>query len=184
MRMEKIRVQLVGLTPLLMNRLSPEKLKKKTRKQIKAYDQKKEARESAYIAKIGTKEILYIPAEAIFRCLIKTARFFRTGKYSASRILAGSVRVEPEKVPLNKNKYEIDVRPVVVQRARVLRSRAKVSDWRVEFDIVYDTATIEDPELIKEILEEAGIKSGLLDYRPERGGSFGTFSVGKFEVVK
>lgn len=181
MKMEKVRVEIEGLTPLLMNRLVPEDLQRKTKRTTKVYDFDEDAKKSAYIAQVDGKQTLYIKSEAIFRCIINTAKFYKTGKIRASRVLAGSMRIEPEKIPLNSMSYEVDVRPVVVQKARVLRSRAKVPKWKVLFDIVFDRATIDDPTFIKEILEEAGMKSGLLDFRPERGGSFGTFIVSRFE---
>lgn len=181
MKMEKVRVEIEGLTPLLMNRLVPEDLQRKTKKTTKVYDFDEDAKKSAYIAQVDGKQTLYIPSEAVFRCTINTAKFYKTGKLRASRILAGSMRIEPDKIPLNSMSYEVDVRPVVVQRARVLRARAKVPKWKVLFDIVFDRGTIDNPTFIKEILEEAGMKSGLLDFRPERGGSFGTFVVNKFE---
>ena len=181
MRMEKIKVEIEGITPLLMNRLVPEDLQRKTKKTTKVYDFDEDAKKSAYIAQVDGKPTLYIPAEAVFRCIINTAKFYKTGRLRASRILAGSMRIEPDKIPLNSMSYEVDVRPVVVQRARVLRARAKVPKWKVLFDIVFDKATIDNPTFIKEILDEAGMKSGLLDFRPERGGSFGTFVVNRFE---
>ncbi len=180
MRMEKIKVGIEGLTPLLMNRLVPEDLIKGPRPP-KHYDFDECARRSAYITQVDGKQTLYIKSEAIFRCIINTAKFYKTGRLRASRILAGSMRIEPDKIPLNSMNYEVDVRPVVIQKARVLRARAKVPKWKVLFDIVFDRATIDDPTFIKEILNEAGMKSGLLDFRPERGGSFGTFVVNKFE---
>lgn len=178
----KIKIGIKGLTPLLMNRLVIEDLVKKTTKSTGNYDLNEAARKSAYITGEGKRETLYIPSEAVYRCLLNMAKYYKTGKFKANRILAGTIRIEPEKILLNRMDYEVDVRPVVIQRARVLRARAKLLEWRADFEIVYDKTTIEDPAFIKDILNDAGMKSGLLDYRPERGGSFGTFTVDKFST--
>lgn len=182
MKPGRVKVGLKGMTPLLMNRLVQEDLMKKTKKVSQNYDFDVAAKKSAYITTVGKKkQTLYVPSEAVFRCLLNTAKFYKAGKFRASRMLAGAIKIEPEKIPLNRMNYEVDVRPVVIQKARVLRARAKVPNWRIDFEIVFDKTVIPDPSFIKDIFEDAGTKSGLLDYRPERGGQFGTFTVDKFE---
>ena len=55
-------------------------------------------------------------------------------------------------------------------------------EWTLNFQILYEADVIANPNIIKEILEEAGYRMGLLDYRPQHLGPFGTFTVTKFEA--
>ncbi|HDH91463.1 MAG TPA: hypothetical protein ENF38_00755 [Candidatus Aenigmarchaeota archaeon] len=180
----KIKVKIKGVTPLLMNKLNPEDLKAKTRSRLKQFNPEEEARKSAYIDVINGKRQLYIPSEAIFRAMINASGIYRTRKMSLKGILAGSIRIEPEKIPLGKDKYEIDIRPVRIQKDAVLRARAKVPNWEAEFFLIYDDELIKDSEILLRILKDAGKRFGLLDYRPQTGGPFGVFEVVEFKEIR
>jgi len=177
-----IHVTLKGLSPLLMNRLRVEDLQRKPRSALKEYNVKDDAEKSAYIAEIDGKRQLYVPGFNIYSMILQTSGRHKIGKFSAKGILAGLMKIVPEKIPLGTDKYEVDVRPAVIQKARIARARAMLSEWKLSFDIVYESETISNPYLIQNILEEAGFRTGLLDYRPQHMGPFGTFVVEKFEV--
>lgn len=98
------------------------------------------------------------------------------------------ITVEPEFLVIcdqkgkPKKTYEIDTRRAVIQRQGILRSRPKFKDWTVTFDVVYDDAFLPlEEESIRELftglLNDAGKRRGLGDYRPERKGWFGIYSV-------
>lgn len=181
---KKINVRILGITPLLMNRLNPESLKSKGRMRMENYSVEEDARNSAYMAEINGKKQLYIPQEAVYSMFINTAKQYRIRRTSLSALLAGTLRIAPEKIPLGTDKYEIDARAVVIQRQRVLKGRAKLEEWSAEFQLIYSTRLPEGIEpTMKEILEDAGIRMGLLDYRPQHRGWFGTFVVEKFEPL-
>lgn len=177
----KVKVTLKGESPLLMNRLTLESLQKKSRNVMKNYDPEKEAAQAAYIDEIDGVEQLYIPMEAVFSMMIYTAGAHRMGRRSMKSYLAGGIRIEPEKIPLGTDEYEIDLRPVVIQRARVIRARAKVPNWKASFNIIYDKDLFASAQVFYTILTDAGKRVGLLDYRPQRSGWFGTFTVQEFE---
>jgi hypothetical protein len=181
-------VRVKGLTPLLMNRLTPEKLKREASPKTQLYDPERDAWDSAYMAEIDGKRQLYIPAESVYGVIVSAAKAYRTGRISLSSLLAGTIRVEPDKIPLGTDKYEIDIRPVNVppgsrNPSKVLRARAKVPSWEVEFTIIYDKGmlgrVLGD---LRKVLEDGGRRVGLLDFRPQKGGWFGTFAVEEFEV--
>jgi len=182
---KKIDVEIKGLTPLLMNRLNPESLKSKTRMRMESYSTEDDAEKSAYIAEIDGKPQLYIPQEALYSMIINTAKQYRVRRMSLASLLAGTMRVEPEKVPLGTDKYEVDERAVVIQKQRVLKGRAKLREWSAKFQLVYDSRRLPDgiEGTLKEILEDAGTRMGLLDYRPQHKGWFGTFAVVSFVPV-
>jgi hypothetical protein len=182
-RYGRIRVRIRGMTPLLMNRPSPERLTRRAKVRVREFSPEKDAAEGAYIDVIDGKRQLYIPAEAIYGCILTAAQLYRAGKQPLSTLLRGAIRIEPEKIPLGTDKYEIDMRPVIVKGARVMRARAKVPNWSAEFYIVYDrellAPVIED---LRRVLEDGGRRVGILDFRPQKGGWFGTFAVEEFAV--
>lgn len=179
---KRIEVKIKGLTPLLMNRLNLESLQSKGRRRTESYDPKEEAAKSAYIDVIDGKRQLYIPCEAVYSMIINTSKQYRVRRMSLSSLLAGTMRIEPEKIPLGTDKYEVDVRAVVIQRQRVLKGRAKVPQWEATFFIIYDAERLPTgiDKILYKILDDAGTRMGLLDYRPQHKGWFGTFTIEKF----
>lgn len=95
---------------------------------------------------------------------------------------SGAVFIEPDMIEHENQEWEIDRRPVVIQRARVTRSRPMFKKWALSF-----TAEIDEDELPKsvlnEILEYAGRRVGIGDFRPDKGGPFGRFIVTTFEEI-
>jgi len=181
--MKTIKITLKGISPLLMNRYNVERelqRMKGIRNLNKSYDSEIEAEASAYWTTSGKKE-LCIPANCLYTSLLGASSFHKIGKRSAKGILAGSIRILPEEIRLGTSKYDIDVRPVVIARQRVLKSRAKLNEWEATFEVAYNEKLITSPTVIKDILEEAGERVGLLDFRPQKGGWFGTFKITKFE---
>ena len=56
-----------------------------------------------------------------------------------------------------------------------------VTDWKVSFELLYNDKLIGNSDIIKTILMEAGERVGLLDFRPQKLGSFGMFEVTKWK---
>ncbi len=106
------------------------------------------------------------------------------------------ITVEPEMAPIlgldNKplKEYEIDSRRAVVQRQGIVRSRPKFPQWRVAFDVVYDDDFFADlgedkiRAMFEGLLDDAGKRFGLGDYRPQKKGWFGVYTVLKSENEK
>jgi len=183
----RVHVEIRGLTPILMNRMNPEALKdERIGPGKKKYVPEEEARKAAYIAVVDGKEQLYIPARWLYSMIVKAAAEYKAeGKRSSiASLLAGTIRVEPENIMLGHCNYEIDERPVVIQRARVLAWRPMIKDWTVEFDIVYNKTYFSNLALrqLEAVLKDGAVRLGIGDFRPQHKGWFGTFEVTKFEV--
>ena len=71
--------------------------------------------------------------------------------------------------------------PVVVQRNRILRTRAKFDPpWSCTFEVDVDEELVDKSQLL-EWLGIAGRQIGLGDWRPEKSGTFGRFNVSSIE---
>lgn len=180
--MKKINVTIKGETSLLMNSpkgmLEPEE---EVKSRLTKRNPVEEAEKLAYRTKEGK---LYIPSAAIKGCMINASSFKKSGKYALKPIIAGGVRIFEEEIVLDTNKYDIDLRTVVIQRNRIVKARPKINKWEASFTILYNEEMISNPEIIKQILKEGGERVGILDFRPQKSGDFGTFKVTKFEAEK
>jgi len=187
--MKKINVSIMGTSSLLMNRynIEAELERQKGHRTTKIYDPAIEAEKAAYWKTKGKKELM-IPAGVLYAAILGASSFHKIGKRSAKAILAGSLRIQgidgSEEIGLGTAEYEIDTRPVVIQRNRVLKSRAKLPKWEATFQVIYNEDLVTDPEIIKTVLTEAGLRIGIMDFRPSRSGYFGTFEVTKFKPEK
>jgi len=178
--MKTIECEITGETPLLVHSAAGMAMPGAKKNPTKHYDPTIDAEKVAYRTEKGD---LFVPGRCIKACFINGASWRKFGNKSAKPIVAGCTRIEPYEVLLTNHKgkvlkkYEIDIRPVVVQKARIMRSRPRIDEWKLKFNIVYNDEIIGDAEVLKEIMEEAGQRIGLLDNRPQRYGENGTFKL-------
>ena len=186
--MQKIHCKIVGTSPLLMNRYNIERQLDKARMKrvVTSYEPTEEAENSAYWSSTGKRELV-IPTGVVYAALLNASSFHKINKRSAKTVLAGAMRVMAmdgsEEIRLGTNKYSIDTRGVVINKARVPKSRAKLEKWGAEFYIVFNDSLIPNAEHIQPVLIEAGQRIGIMDFRPAKGGWFGTFEVEKFQLA-
>jgi hypothetical protein len=169
-------VRIVGTRPLLMH--APTGIGDKPRlRRGEHLDPKTEAEMHLYRDPEGR---IVIPSVNIKACIREAGRNYRvSGRRTtfAAMIRAGiDIRPYPY-VPLIHNGWVVDIRPVVVQRNRILRARPRFDEWALEFEIINNDPTIIHADTLHRILIDAGKYYGLGDFRPE----FGTFNVEKFE---
>jgi hypothetical protein len=174
--MREYEVSIKGIVPLMHERFSGATSSKHKKK----YDPKEECEKKLYRNKDGK---IFQPAIHIEGALINAATNFQMkGRKSYKDFFKSSVIIMPQeiffKIPEDPENYEIDERPVVIQRSRVLTWRPKWNDWEFDFSIkVLQDAMIDD-STVKEILEHAGAYVGIGSFRPK----FGRFEVIKFQL--
>jgi len=180
--MKTIKVEIQGITPLLMHRFPNAGADEPSKRRTGVLDWKQEAETGIYKTPEGT---IYHPAEHLEKAIQNAARSFKIpGKRGAtySKLVGATLEVWPDAIPHKIQDYKIDSRPVVVQKARIMRHRPRFDKWELEFSIrlLDDQLPV---SVIKEILDQAGLYVGIGDYRPQRGGKFGKFMVTKFKEV-
>ena len=124
------------------------------------------------------------PGKNIKAMLISAGKIKRLGK----QLQAGLFSLDNWPVQCNgsvptveaafKDKKFWNIQMVRIQRNSVLCTRVLTPDWSLTFDILYE-ADILDSETIRDVLEIAGTRVGLSDYRPE----YGRFTVEGVEEV-
>jgi hypothetical protein len=127
----------------------------------------------------------YIPGTVIDACLKAGATRSRLGKVFESCIsTTGDIYPLIYDGPRTREGLWADPRfrdrrAAGVQKARVMRTRPKFNGWSLEFD-VHLLPCDANPEDLKRAIVDAGIYSGLCDYRPR----FGSFNLVSFDEVE
>jgi len=172
--MKQIKVGIKGMSPLLMHRFPNEP--------VEAIE-KKSPEDQAEIAAYRTPDgKLYVPAIALSRAIVSGATYSKgKGRGSLQKQVAACVFVTPETILLNQKKYNVDSRPVVIPatKGRVMRHRPRFDDWKLAFTLEFDENLLMENQLRK-IMDDTGSRVGLLDFRPEKKGSFGRFMITKW----
>ena len=196
--MKTYNVTIEGVAPLLQHKFGIEaqaELTKGARKATGSPDYSEEWKDTMYATEDG---FLYQHAIHIEAMLIEAAKGFRIkggrGK-SYREAFQSCIFVSPEQIihlrdgeqvkapenptPDPRQPVYLDIRPVRIQRARVVRCRlAFAPGWRLNFTLEnHDPDQLRD-EVIQEILEEGGRRKAIGDYRPR----YGRFRVVSFEV--
>jgi len=173
--MEKIKVRIEGIVPLLQHRFPMEdNPEQKSIKRKKEYPAKEECEKALYADEKGK---IYQPAEHILGALIKAGTNFLFEKKRTYRdVIKSSVFITPSIIYHEYQKWEIDRRSVVIIKARIVRARPRFDKWALSFAVEFDQE-ITNKGKIKEILDFAGQRIGIGDYRP----LFGRFIVTEFK---
>ena len=178
--MKTIKVTIKGISPLLMHRFPMAGADDTSKKRTGVPDWKSEAEQALYRDENGQ---IYEPASHIEGTLKQASKTLKIpGKRGAtySKLIGSAVSVEPDVILHKITDYEIDARPVVIQRARVVRYRPIFKNWELSFDIIIGDDQIPS-EVVKQSLDHAGLYVGIGDFRPGRGGKFGKFMVTEFK---
>ena len=117
---------------------------------------------------------LYMPAENIEATIREGAKARKKGKdiTKAFSVLELKIPVDiGEKLTLDQMRSDYrfrDVRAMKVKMARVMRTRPRFNNWRLEFDAAYDEKLL-DFQSVVDAIEYAGQYVGLCDSRPKYG---------------
>lgn len=137
---------------------------------------------------------LYFPGQAISRMVREAGsnHKLRGTRKSAKYIIPSAILVMDDFVLLTetdhstpKTTFEVDSRPVVIPatKGRIMRHRPRHDQWAASFNIRVNE-TILEPDFIHQLLTEGGQQLGIGDFRPEKGGPFGTFLLDGWDELK
>jgi len=187
-----INVEIKGRTSLLMNRFTEEaeiKVSSGISSAVKPKSKlspREQARKKAYADQDGN---LYIPGPNIFACLIQAGSFLKTGKRSVttqkSSLIPAGVSLLDIVCCLDTKEFEVDSRSVVIPSTggRIMCHRPRLDSWSCGFTLEVDDCMFHE-DFVRELVECAGSRVGLGDYRPARKGPFGKFGISSWSAEK
>lgn len=188
-----VNFTITGISPLIMNRFTDEAAEKATngtRTSVLSGDKgspREQAEKKLYRDENGT---IGIPQPNLFRCIIDGGAFFKSGKSKIttqkSSLIPACVGIDGVLLPLKyRDDWQVDMRPVRIPSTggRILAFRPIFYDWSLNAHAELDDEMI-DAKLFRQILDAAGKRIGLGDFRPACKGPYGRFVVDKWEVKK
>lgn len=186
--MKTIDIEIKGISPLLINRFKEnDEVPVAIKKGKKDYGLPREqAEKTAYVDK--KTKLLWVPSSWVSGTIATIASDYKiTGSKKSVKSVSGGAVVPCDEKIYFKEKYklkdiEVDSRPVVVQRARIMRHRARLEKWTMKFSIELDETIIPSDQL-HEILSDAGRRAGMGDHRPPKGGPFGRFKIVGWKIL-
>lgn len=182
--MSTINVSIAGVTPLLMNRFTEiTEIKVSSGTSSVAIGNKGTPREQASLKTYSDDAgNLYIPGPNIFACIIQAGKFHKAGKNKVtttkSSLIPAGMAVREVVCPLNTKNFEVDSRSVVIPATggRIMVHRPRLDEWDLSFTLEVDDAMF-TADFVRLLVDDAGSKIGLGDFRPDRKGPFGKFVV-------
>lgn len=189
----EIQIRVSGISPLILNKFTD----------AAAMASSNGSRTSAAAGSRGTpREIaegklyygidgaLVIPSPNLLRCLVDGGAFFKAGRKQittkSESMLFSCLDIVAAEIPLlHSQPWTVDTRAVVIPatKGRILAHRPRFDDWALEFTADLDTSIVQE-SLLREIVDAAGKRVGLGDFRPARKGPFGKFRVDEWKVVE
>jgi len=186
----RIHIRIDGITPLLCNRFTEqaaEAASNGTRSAIATTDRGTPleiAKSKLYHDLDGS---ICLPQPNVLRCIVEGGRYHKVGKAQITTdkksLLFACVDIESAAIKLiHQQPWKVDTRPVRIPTTggRILAHRPMFDDWGLEFVLLLDT-TIMSPKMMRQIVDDAGKRVGLGDFRPATKGPFGRFVVTRWE---
>lgn len=182
-----------GTTPLLINRASEEALSGKTRSTNPGeVDDPRIVCERCLYRHQKTGQV-GIPGAAIARMLREAGGSHKVKgqRKSLKYVVPAAVLVlddllllylNDRKTPLKD--FEVDSRPVNIPstKGRIMRHRPRFNEWCLKARLRINESII-DEQLVRRLAIEGVTQIGLGDYRPEKGGPFGTSDLVSWQVI-
>ena len=188
-----IEVEITGMTPMICNAFTDEAaLAATTGNRMAMVGERGSPQEQAdkKLYRGADGKTLIIPSPNVFACIIEGGKFFKNGKskvttMKSSLIPACMAISEIELKIKHKDPWHVDTRAVRIPSTggRILAYRPMFNDWQLEFTLELDTDFMTE-KMLREIVDAAGKRIGLGDFRPACKGPFGRFVVTKWKPVK
>lgn len=186
-----IAITIEGVSPLLMNRFhdaAQQQVSTGTSSTLlgKKGTPKEQAEPKVYTDSNGHP---VVPGPNVFSAIVQAGTFIKAGKSKvttakSSLVPAGIALLELE-CPVIPRQWLVDSRAVVIPSTggRVMAHRPRFDQWKLSFTLQVDTTMFGDA-VVRELVDHAGQRIGLGDFRPARKGPFGRFKVIEWKVRK
>lgn len=137
----------------------------------------------------------YVPSANVLACLVRAGSMIKVGRTKLSTmkssLIPAAVEIVESQLPIFKSgasksaSFEVDTRGVVnpATGGRMVCHRPLFHDWQLRFELIHDAEML-DEAIVRDLFDTAGAKIGLGDFRPDRRGPFGRFTITKWVPEK
>lgn len=190
---QRMAIRITGTAPLIFHKWSEKAMKmildkqmKKASKGREVRDPERDAEDSFYTNAEGH---IALPARNLKQAIVGSARFLQGIPMT---ILRGTIFVRGDKdefIPILVNGKRITIEQVkklddwmredmvtVGMGTADIRFRGQLKEWAMDVSIEYDADSL-SAEQVLNLLQRAGFSQGLGEWRPEKNGDYGTFTV-------
>lgn len=187
--MSTILIAVHGTSPLLMNRFTDETAARVSAgTSVITVGSRGSPREQAEPRLYTTSEgAPMIPGPNLYRAIIDAGTFHKTGRRQLtsgkSSLIPAGISLSEIECPIEHPDaqpviWEIDSRSVVIPATggRIMAHRPRFDAWRIRFTLKVDDKMF-DEAIVRSLVDDAGSKIGIGDFRPSRKGPFGRFTV-------
>ncbi len=188
--MKSISIKITGTKPIMMNYYHGNEIKAVEKMPIE--DQLKLCEYRLAPEEGEEKGKLYVPSENVRKSIGHGAKYV-AGKRGVSLrpTVLSMITIEPAALYIYDDEdnyvydYEIDERSVRnnVTNGRRMKKRPLITEWNLKFTLQFDP-TLLSAKQMRECVDRAGLMSGILEFRKERGGPFGEYIVNDWKVLK
>ena len=182
----KIEITIEGVTPLICNRFTDaaaENASSGTRASSAAQDRGTPQDICAGKLYAGADGEPMIPQPNLMRAIVEGGRFTKIGKAqittAKSTMLYSCVDIAGAEIAItHKQPWKVDTRAVRIPSTggRILSHRPMFDDWKLAFEVDVDESIIGE-KTFRQIVDDAGKRIGLGDFRPQCKGPYGKFVV-------
>lgn len=186
--MLRISVTIEGLSPYVPHRFNEDAEVAVSGGTSRTSIDKKTPQERAesflYLDEAGNPIIIQ---PSIFGAIIEAGKFHKLGKSKLTTLqtslIPGYLMVTGTYFPIvHTQPWKVDSRPVRIPATggRIMEHRPMFDDWKTSFDIgVFEGGFSE--QLTRQLVDDAGMRIGIGDMRPEKKGPYGRFKVIKWD---
>lgn len=188
--MKTFAVRVEGISPLLQHRFGEQSESgDQARPIVKGTETPREQAESVCYR---NKKSFYVPGTWIAGCLREAgvSHKLKGSRRSVKYIVPAGVTINEVDIPLLNGTtlakdFEVDSRPVVIPatKGRIMRHRPRFDEWSLNFTLTVDDTVIPF-DLVKQLMDEGGRRVGIGDFRPQKTGPFGRFTVTSWKEVQ
>jgi hypothetical protein len=187
-----IKAVIEGSTPLLIHKFTDEaQLEATGGTRVSTVGNRGTPLEQATAAlHVDSKNRPIVPANMLYGSIVNGGAYFKAGRtkvttqktsllYSCFEINEMSFLIE------HREPWTVDTRPVRIPTTggRILRHRALFNDWLLRWSGKLDEA-IMTISLLRDIVDVAGVRAGIGDYRPACKGPFGKYRIVEWKVER
>lgn len=181
-----ITIEIQGTTPLIMNSFSDAAAQASTngdRGSSAGIDRGSPQDIATAKLYIGLDGRPMIPSPNLLRAIVDGGSFTKIGKRqittARSSMLYSCLSIDAAEIKLiHKQPWKVDTRAVRIPSTggRILAHRPMFDDWGLSFEVELDTGIL-NAKLLRQVVDDAGKRVGLGDFRPATKGPFGRFCV-------